>query len=354
MARFLKKISRKAGLPPGTLVHIGEQKTGMATYRLIRYGPDLHSETEPATVEEALAAGGEAGVEWLNVDGLHELQVVEAVGARYGIHPLILEDVVNTTQRPKFELFDEYVYLVLQMIRYDAESRQIRSEQVSLLFGKSFLVSFQEAPGDVFEPIRGRLRQGRGKIRRMGPDYLAYCILDAVVDHYFHVLEGLSEEIESLEQDVMEAAAQETLQAIHRLKHEMIYLRKQVWPIRELLGGLRKAETDLVRAETQIYFSDVHDHAVQALEIVESLRDLLAGLQDLYMSELSNRMNEVMKVLTLIATIFIPISFIAGVFGMNFRYMPELDRPWGYPAALALMAAVAVGLLVYFRRKHWF
>ncbi|MFZ7126248.1 MAG: magnesium/cobalt transporter CorA [Desulfobacterales bacterium] len=353
MPRFARKISRKAGLPPGTLMHIGEQRVEEARLSLFRYDSQDLSESTPVDLETALASPPDGKKAWLNVDGLHEVDIIGAVGSRYGIHPLTQEDILNAGQRPKIEFFDDYVYIVIKMIVFDRTIGKINAEQVSIVFGKDFLVSFQEGAGDVFDPVRERLRSARGKIRGAGPDYLAYTLLDAVIDHYFHAIEAVGDEIETLEADVTENPDAGSLRDIHRLKHEMIFMRKQIWPLRTMLALLRKGESAVIMPASRIYISDIYDHAVQSLEIVESLLDLLAGLQDLYLSQLSIRMNEVMKVLTIIATVFIPMTFIAGVYGMNFKYMPELDLPWAYPAALALMAGIALGFLLYFRRKRW-
>jgi magnesium transporter len=353
MPRFIKKVSRKAGMSPGTLIHIGDQKVETVRLSSIDYSPSEIVESTPASVADALKDIGDGRVRWLNIDGLHQVDVIGAVGAQLDVHPLVMEDILNTAQRPKIEVFDRYIYAVVKMIHFDGATARIRSEQVSLLFGEDFMVSFQEAAGDVFDTVRERLRAGRGKLRQRGADYLAYALLDAVVDQYFLALEGIGDAMEAVEIAVADGMDADVLPSIHRFRHDIVYLRKQIWPVRDLMGVLRKIESPLVHPDNGIFFSDVYDHALQAVELVESLRDLLSAIHDLYLSQLSNRMNEVMKVLTIIATIFIPLSFIAGVYGMNFKIMPELDLPWGYPAALLLMAAVGGGLLLYFRRRRW-
>jgi magnesium transporter len=354
MTRFFKKGSPKAGMPPGSLVHIGEPRPQAVAVRVMAYEGDRLVERSVENLEEVFPLQGPPAATWINVDGVHALPLIEDLGRRCRIHPLTLEDIVNTGQRPKLEEFDDYLYVVLKMLTYDAAAGQIRAEQVSLVLGESYLISFQEARGDVFEAVRARLRQGRGRIRTGGPGYLAYALMDAIVDHYFVVLEAIGEGIEALESDLAQEPGGALVQRIHRLKREMIFLRRQVWPLREVLSRFTKTDSGLVDEATRVFFTDVYDHTVQVMETIESFRDILTGMMDLHFSLTSYRMNEVMKVLTVIATIFIPLTFITGVYGMNFRVMPELEWPWGYGAAWGLMLAVAGGLVLYFRHKKWF
>jgi magnesium transporter len=265
------------------------------------------------------------------VDGLHELNVVEKMGAHFGIHPLVLEDIVHTGQRTKAEEFETYIYIVLKMLVYDETVDHITAEQVSLLLGPHILFSFQEKEGDVFEYVRERIRKARGRIRKSGCDYLAYALMDAVVDQYFAILERLGDKIEALEEQLLEQPTPQILEDIHHLKREMIFMRKQVWPLREVINSLIKDPSELIQETTHIYLRDVYDHTIQVIDTIESFRDVLSGLSDLYLSTVSNRMNEVMKVLTIMATIFIPLTFIAGIYGMNFEFMPELKWQWSYP-----------------------
>jgi magnesium transporter len=265
----------------------------------------------------------------------------------------MLEDILNTDQRPKMEDFGSYIYIVLKMF-YPAEpGTEFNTEQVSLILGPNYLISFQESEEDVFEAIRERIRNGKGRLRKLGADYLAHAVLDTIVDHYFVVLEKLGEREEDLEEVLTKNPTTRTLQAIHQLKREMIFLRKSVWPLREVISGLERAESPLIQASTGIYLRDIYDHTIQVIDNVETFRDMLSGMIDIYLSSISNRMNEIMKVLTIIATIFIPLTFIVGLYGMNFKYMPELEWPWGYPAVLLLMAAVSGFMLLYFKRKKW-
>ena len=330
MPRFVKKTSKKAGLPPGALFHIGERRQAITRVTVMDYDGDRLDETTPGDVEAVFPLRDAPATSWINVDGVHDMTVIEKLGQHFLIHPLTLEDTVNTAQRPKLEEFDDYLYMALKMLTWDDEAGRLRAEQVSLVLGHHFLISFQEAEGDVFAPVRTRIRQGRGRLRRSGGDYLAYALIDSVVDHYFVVLELLGEKIEALEEQLYANDGDDPLAAIFRLKQEMIYLRKQIGPLREPLSQLHKSENPLIQEKHRVFFADVYDHLLQALEVVESLRDVLSGLQDLYISMTGQRMNEIMKVLTIIATIFIPITFVAGIYGMNFEVMPELKWRWGY------------------------
>jgi magnesium transporter len=354
MPRFIKKLSQKAGKSPGTLVHIGEPRVQAARLSISEYDAQDLLETTGADLQGCLQRRLIDGRIWINMDGVHDLDTIQTLGDHFHLHPLTLEDIVNTAQRPKLEAFDGYLYLVIKMLHYDEAQQLIVSEQLSLVWGKSFLLSFQEATGDVFNPVRERLRKGRGRIRASGGDYLAYALVDAIVDHYFTVLEQIGDKIEALEETLIEQAVDINLEVIHALKKDMIYLRRQVWPLREVVASLERGEFDLVDGETRLFLRDVYDHTIQVIETIESYRDLLTGMMDLYLTSISNRMNEVMKVLTIIATIFIPITFIAGVYGMNFKFIPELQWRWGYLAFWGISGVIAAIMLWYFRRKKWF
>jgi len=353
MPRFMKRASETVGLAPGTLVHIGDKKTEQVRLSLIEYGATHFQEKSIETVEESFPSKDEPSVTWVNITGLHDLDVIEKVGKHFNLHPLILEDIVNTGQRPKMEDYEGYLFAVLKMLRYDQEEDQVNAEQVGLVVGPNYLLSFQESPEDVFDPVRERLRKGKGRSRKAGSDYLAYALVDAIVDEYFLILEIFGEKIESMEEELVANATRQTLQRIHDMKREMIFFRKQVWPLRELIGALSKGESPLVHESTSIYLRDVHDHTIQIIDTIESFRDMLSGMIDMYLSTISNKMNEIMKVLTIIATIFIPLTFVAGIYGMNFRYMPELEWRWGYFMALGVMLVIAVLLLSFFKKRKW-
>jgi magnesium transporter len=353
MRKLFKRASNKAGLPPGTLVHIGEKRTEKVKTTVIDYDETHFQEKEVETIEECFPFKDTPTVTWINIDGIHELEIIEKIGSHFNIHPLVLEDIVNTGQRPKLEDYDDYIFFIVKMIYYDGENAEITSEQVSLILGSNFVISFQEREWDVFNPIRERLRKAKGRIRKMKTDFLAYTLIDTIVDHYFIVLEKLGEDIEGLEEELVSNPTPETLQTIHTLKRELIFLRRSVWPLREAVISLERGESALIHESTGIYLRDVYDHTIQVIDTIETFRDMVSGMLDVYLSSISSRMNEVMKVLTIIATIFIPLTFVAGVYGMNFKYIPELEWHWGYAAALILMGIIALVMVLYFRRKRW-
>jgi magnesium transporter len=347
------KMSTKTGLPPGTLVHIGEKRTGKVKVTAIRYNEDLYEEREIEEFREC-PLRDDSTVAWLNIDGVHQLPLVEKVGSCFGLHPLTLEDIVNTSQFPKLEDYGDYVFIVLKMLYYDEKENEIEVEQVSLCLGSNFVVSFQEETGrDVFDPVRQRLRSAKSRIRKMGADYLSYSLIDAIVDSYFIILEKVGESMEELEEAVVSEPGEETIRELHQFKREMIFLRKSVWPLREVIGRMQRGESPFIRESMHIYLRDVYDHTIRIIETIETYRDILSGMLDIYLSSVSNKTNSVMKVLTIIATIFMPLTFLAGLYGMNFKYMPELDLHWTYPALLIVMAVIAISMLVFFRVKKW-
>jgi magnesium transporter len=351
--RFIHKRGKSVGLPPGTPTYGGERKEEDIQITVLDYDEGRFNETDVPEIEECLRYKDSGTTTWINVDGIHDADLIADFGRLFEIHPLALEDIVNPWQRPKVEDYDRFLYVVIRMLSYDDERKEVLGEQVSLILTDHCVFSFQERPGDIFEGLRERIRKGKGRIRRMGADYLLYALLDTLVDQYFLILEKLGERIEELENEVITSPVPESVKNIHRLKREMIYLRKAVWPLRELLNTLERGESRLVTEATQRYLRDVYDHAFQVIDTVETFRDMLSGMHDTYLSSLSNRMNEVMKVLTIIATIFIPLTFIAGIYGMNFEVMPELRWPWGYAGVLLLMLMVGIGMVVYFKRKRW-
>jgi len=353
MVRFTDKTSKKAGLPPGTLVHIGEKRAEKVRIRLMNYHEGHFEERDLSSVEECLPYKDKDSVTWINIDGIHQVEMVEKIGRHYDLHPLVLEDILNTNQRPKMEDYEDYLFIILKMISYDEAQRLLHVEQVSVVVGRRFVISFQESEGDVFESVRERLRKGKGRIRKGGPDYLAYALMDAVVDNYFLVLEKIGEDIEELEAEVVDKPAPATVESIHNLKRELLFLRKSVWPLREAVAGLEKGDSPLIQERTTVYLRDVYDHTIQVIDTIETFRDMVSGMMDVYLSSLSNRMNEVMKVLTVIATLFIPLTFIVGIYGMNFKVMPELEWRYGYGLVWAVMALVAFLMLFYFRKKKW-
>ena len=345
--------SKKAGLPPGTLIHTGRKKVDSVRITVIDYDEHVFNEKQVTTVAECFPFKATQTVTWINIDGLHDVSVIEEIGQAFDLHPLILEDILNTGQRPKFEDYDGHLFIVLRMLTCSDVNLAIDSEQVSLVFGPNVVISFQERVGDVFDPIRDRIRNAKGRIRKMGADYLAYSLLDAIVDSYFAILEATGERIETLEEELISEPGEKTLRQIHGLKREMIELRRSIWPLRELINGLQRSESPLIAETTSVYLRDVYDHTIQIIDAIESFRDMVSGMLDIYLSSLSNRMNAVMKVLTIIATMFIPLTFIAGIYGMNFPNMPEMKWPYSYAAVWVVMIAMTVGMLIYFRKKKW-
>lgn len=342
------------GSAPGTLVpQEGAQPTRI---RAILYGEETIEELEVEDAAELPALVGRQPVCWIDVHGLADIDSLQKIGELFGLHPLALEDIVHVHQRPKVEFYDDHLILFSRMLHSE---ESLRGEQLVIVLAKSLVVTFQEQPGDCLEPVRTRLRAGKGKIRGAGSDYLAYALFDAVIDSYFPLLESYGEQVEELETEVLTDPQPDALARIHTLKSELMVLRRAVWPKREVVNSLLRDETAMISEGIHVYFRDCYDHIVQLMEITESYREIASGLSETYLSSVSTKMNEVMKVLTIIATIFIPLGFIAGVYGMNFDpasspfNMPELNWYYGYPLALLLMLAVAVGLVVYFRRKGW-
>jgi magnesium transporter len=350
--KLAQKRSRKAGLPPGTLVHIGEKKTDAVRVTVFEYD-EARCEERQIPGPESLTVAPAPATTWIDVGGLHKLEIIEAFGRTLQLHPLLLEDVVNTEQRPKLDDYGTYGYVVLKMLYPGSKREDIQVEQVSLIFGPHFLLSFQENGSDVFDPIRERLRAGKGRLRQAGADYLLYSLIDAIVDRYFVVLERLGEKVETLEDALLANATPDMLKDIHAVKRELLFLRRVVWPLREVLSGLQRMESPLLRDATKPFFRDVYDHAIQIMDTIESLREMTSGMLDIYLSSVSVRLNAVMKVLTVITTIFMPLTFIVGIYGMNFDFMPELRSPWGYPVVLSVLGVIAVGMLVAFKRKGW-
>ena len=353
------KRSRKTGLPPGALFHLGEKKAEKVKITLTFFDNDRYEEKDITSIEESFPYRDGTGVLWINIDGLHDIDILEKLGASFAIHPLMLEDVLNTGQRPKIDFTENYIFMVLRMLQYYEKEKILDSEQVSIVSGLNFVISFQEKR-DVFDVIRDRIRNNKGKIRTEGADYLFYSLIDTIVDNYFDILEKMEDRIDALEDELLTNASKQTLHKIHRLKRELLQLRKSIWPLREIINGLIRGDSPLVKENTRIYFRDVYDHTIHIIDTIENFRDMVSGMLDIYLSSMSNKLNEIMKVLTIIATIFIPLTFIAGLYGMNFNTeispwnMPELGWYYGYPLVLFLMALVGIVMLVYFRKKNWF
>jgi magnesium transporter len=349
-----RKSTLRAGLPPGTITHVGERKTEKAKVTVIDYNSEELIEKVVDTVEESFDFIERPSVTWINIDGIDQVDVIEKVGKRFNIDQLVLEDIVNTTQRPKIEDYSDYIFVTVKMIRPVEGKIDISVEHISLILSKNCVITFQETEGDVFDVIRDRLKIETSRIRGTGADYLAYALIDTIVDNYFIVLEVVSDKSEELEKETLDNIEPETLREIYKLKREVILLRKITWPLRDIVSYLERDETSLIDHSTHKFLRDLHDHVIQVSDSVETVREMLTGLQESHISVASHRMNEVMKVLTIIATIFIPLTFIAGIYGMNFEVMPPTKWPWGYPLILGLMAAIGIFMVMVFKKNKWF
>lgn len=343
----------KVGLPPGSLIHVGEKKVEKVIIKVLAYNSEKLIEKELSSIDECMAFKERSDLNlWINIDGIDKVEVIEKIGNYFNVHPLTLEDVLHTGQRPKADDYGSYIFTVLKIMLLNKE-QEITTDQISIIFGSNFILSFQERKVDLFNPLIERLKNPTSRLRKSGVDYLAYGLIDAIVDNYFLILEDLGEEIEDLEEELVMSPKPETMKAIQKYKRDMIILRKSVWPLREMINILHRSESDLITETTRIYLRDVYDHTIQVIDSVETYRDILSSMVDVYLSSLSYRMNDVMKVLTVIATIFIPLTFIAGVYGMNFKYMPELELRWGYPAVMVFMTALGISMFTYFKKKRW-
>lgn len=357
MSKYTRGLSKKTGLPPGSLLHIGNNYNEAVTLQVLDYDAEDFREHDVRAVEELVAYRVSPTITWISVYGLNDVSMIERIGHIFGIHPLVLEDILDTNHRPKLEDYGDYLYIVLKSLNVaqnkGAAGSDLAIEQVSLILGSNYIISFQENRQDLFNVIRERIKAGKGRIRREGADYLAYSLIDTIVDHYYVVLESLGEIIEDLEEALVLEPGRDALQEVHILKQKMLFFRKAMWPLREVVGALARGESPLIHEATLLYVRDVYDHTIQAIDTLETYRDIVSGMLDIYLSSISNRMNQIMKVLTIISTIFMPLTFITGVYGMNFAYMPGLDREWGYLAVFAVMLAVGLGMVGFFRTRKW-
>lgn len=353
LERFFPSRTSKTGLPPGSIIHIGDKTTTKPRIRSIQYSASSFSENDNIALASCPARNEMLPVTWLHFDGLHDTSLVADFGVRYDIHPLALEDLVNTGHRPKIEDLDEYVFIVITAFGYDDESLEVVPNHVNILFNREVVFSFQEGDQYLFSSVNKRIETDKGRMRRKEADYLAYVLLDTIIDNYFEVFDKIGERIEELEEEVIDNEIHSSMNKIHDLKREVAVLKKAIWPLREVVSRLEKADQEIIDESNEKYFRDLYDHVVQLIDVVDVFGDVLNGIRDLYLSMVSNRMNEIMKVLTIIATIFIPLTFVAGVYGMNFKYMPELEWRWGYFTAMGIMFLCAAGMVLYFRKKRW-
>ena len=350
--KFIKTVTRELDLLSGEMVHLGEKKIEDLRITVIDYDEGQIQEKEIKSMEEYIPYEKKPTVTWVNVDGINNVEVIEKIGKHFKLHDLTLEDILNTGQHPMLEDFGDYIFLVLKMIYCDGKDSDIIVEHTSLLVGQNFVISLQEGRGDVFDPVRKRIRLGKGRIRKMGPGYLAYALIDAIVDNYFAVLQKIGEEIEFLEEEIINTPSTDTLRKIYNLKRELLFLRKSIWPLREVISSMQREEFLLIKEAAGIYLRDVYDNLIQVIDTIETFRDMLCGILEIYMSSNSNKMNEIVKVLTIISTIFIPLSFIASIYGMNIL-MPEKDYPWTYPVVIVVMLLIGISMVIHFRKKRW-
>lgn len=353
MNTIVKKRSIKAGLPPGSLIYTGEKKSEKIKIKLFNYSVDRFEEKVIDLNDIKSIQREKNSVLWINVEGIHDVNTIEKFGSCFGIHPLVLEDILNTGQRPKIENYEGYTYIVAKMLFYDNKLSEFTIEQESFILGENYVISFSERKVEIYNTVCEGIRQGVGRIRKMGADYLLYNLLDVIVDNYFVVLEKLSDTIEDAEDELISNPSKDTLQGIHKLKRQMLYLHKSVWPLREVVSFLTRSETPLVKEPVDLYIRDLYDHVIQVMDTTETLRDILSSMLDIYLSSVSNKMNEIMKVLTIISTVFIPLTFIVGVYGMNLTNMPELKWQWTYPVVWVIMISIATLMLIFFKKKKW-
>jgi magnesium transporter len=353
MGRIIKNRSIKQGLDPGSLIHVGRKKIEQCKINLIKYNKDEFIEKEISKQENFKKLIKQKSTVWINIDGLHDIEVIEKVGKEFNIHPLVLEDILNTDQRPKIEDYDHFLFVVMKMLTYNNKEKSVVTEQISFIFGEGFIITFQETQGDIFDSIRKKIKLAKGSIRSYGADFLTYNLIDVIIDHYFTILEKIGEKIELYEEELINNPNQEIIREIYKVKRENIILRKNVWPLREVINKFEKTESKIIKKRTHLFLRDLYDHIIQIIDIIETFRDLVSGMIDLYLSSTSYKMNEVMKVLTIISTIFIPLTFIVGVYGMNFDNIPELKMKYGYYILWAVILSVSSLMIYYFKRKKW-
>ena len=355
VTRLIKNKPKKIGLDPGSLVYVGDKGKQPVSIKLFDYKADHFVEKNIDSVEDLLVYKQSETISWINIDGVHEVEILEKIGTHFEIHSLTLEDILNTNQRPKLDEYPNYLYVVLRMFYLEDNDKSLKNEQVSLILTKNYVITFLEDAGDVFDPVRERIRKAATRLRENGTDYLAYALIDSIVDSYFHILEKIGEDVEGLEDNLVIEPDKNDLQTIHLLRREMILLRRAIWPLREVISAMQRNENEFIESKTRVYLRDVYDHTIQVIDTIESYREMVVGMLDTYLSSTSNKLNEVMKVLTVISTLFIPLTFLAGVYGMNFKNFPELEKNWMYPWGFWIITLLVVaGMAVFFKRKKWF
>jgi magnesium transporter len=352
MVRLFKKSGVKPGRAPGTLIHIGEKKTDVSKIQIVDFDKEQLSEKEIKNVEECFPFFEKSTITWVNIIGLHDVKIIEKIGMHLGIHPLVLEDIVNTYQHPKVEDYDEFIFLALKTFEFDDSKNEVKMEHLSIVCRSNLVLSFMEVDSVVFEPVLVRIREGRKTLRQSKSDYLMYALLDAIVDNYFLVLEKIGEKIEELEKNLIQAPRSRNLRTLHKLQDDMLVIQKSVFPLRRFIPTLEHLKSPLISTSSAIFFRDVSDHLIQIADTIEATNNKLSALNSLHLSVVSQKTNEVMKLLALIATIFIPVTFLAGVYGMNFQFMPELASPIAYPIVLSVMVGIGIFMIAYFKKRN--
>ncbi|NTW32115.1 MAG: magnesium/cobalt transporter CorA [Bacteroidetes bacterium] len=347
------KLSQKAGLPPGTIVHVGKENTSEVVVSMLFYNAEIAEEKQISDINECRDYQNREGVTWINVIGIHKTDIIESVGKFFNLHPLVLEDIANTEQRPKFEEFDNYIFFTLKNLKSDNEKNDIAYEHVSFVFGKNYVISFQENDTGIFNEIKKRIISGISRAKSKSTDYLVYLLIDATIDSYYEITENIEDKIEFVEDEVLADNAKNSLTEILIVKRDLVVLLKSIFPLREAIGKLQRSENKLIADTSRVFFNSIYDHTVHIIESVESQRDILSGLMDIYLTNISNRMNSIMKVLTIIATIFIPLTFFAGVYGMNFKFFPEIGWQYGY-LYFWILCIISISIMFwFFRKKRW-
>jgi len=347
------KKKKKVGLPPGTLIYTGDKVKEKTKIKITDYTEDRFNLDEFKEIQKDLTKIEKPLIRWIDVYGLAQIEVIEEIGHQFNLHPLVLEDVLSHNQRPKLENFGNYIFAVLKKLSWNQEQEDFEYEQISLILGENYVISFQERDTNLFNPIYERIQIPKGKVRVMGADYLFYVLIDIIIDDYFVVIEKVGEDIENIEDILIRNPEPETLQNIYRLKRSSIELRKSIWPIREVINKLLREQSKLIGDELQIYIRDIYEHIFRISDLLENYREIIFGMLDMYLSSVSNRMNDIMKVLTIISTVFIPLSFLAGFYGMNFLHMPELASPFAYPVLIMIMVSIALVMVYFFKRRKW-
>lgn len=339
--------------PHETLTYTGELKQEFVKIKVINYDEHKFEEKDTKGIEDTLAFIDKSNMTWINITGLHDVKIIERIGEFFDLHPLLLEGVLDVEQRPKAEEFGEYILIAIKRLLFDEAEWEVNDFQISLIIGDNFVISFQEKEDDIFNPILEKISKGKGKVRNLGSDYLAYCLLDIVVDNYFIIMQKITEKIEEVEDDLLKNPDQQITHLIHKLKRDILYLHRSIWPLREIINKLERVDSPYIKESTSVYFRDVQNHIVQIIDTIDLFRETLSGMFEIYLTSVSNRLNQIMKVLTIISTIFIPLGFIASLYGMNFKYMPELNLEWSYYVVIFSMILIGISMVTLFKIKKW-